>query len=189
MKPHAIPQSQKETSGKSEKSEKPQPVDEKVEITIDTAPVPMQRSRRDGQEKGKAEYFNPQDSFASSGGEEEPVAERKKTKSALKTKAKPTASTSGAVPKAATSPTPRHTYSVITNMQVKHPFQQVVTVGLSILIGLYCIYWCLERHRIGYCDMAHEEYINGTQGWFIHGVLFARLIEQKLIGKCNITFF
>ncbi|KAI8577164.1 hypothetical protein K450DRAFT_253158 [Umbelopsis ramanniana AG] len=126
------------------------------------------RSRREAQPSGQ--YFNPQDSFASSGGEEEHHVERKQPKTVLKTKPKTSASSSkdetSAKPKSVattSSSSSRPEYAVVVNKTAKHPLQQIVTSAISILLGLYCIYWCLERHRIGYCDLSQENSGNGTQ--------------------------
>lgn len=151
---------------------KAEKVESKAKPTVEKA-APSTRKSKAAPEQGK--YFNPQDSFASSGGEEEPVAEHAKAKSALKTKAKPatTKSDSSTQSPASTSQTGhsghldqarRPAYSVIINKHMKNPLEQALTIGLSLLIGLWCIFWCLERHRVGYCDVAHDDQVNGTKG-------------------------
>ncbi|CAM0139034.1 unnamed protein product [Umbelopsis sp. WA50703] len=147
------------SSTKSVKSENAQ--DKAKTTTVKAAP--STRRSRAAPDQGK--FFNPQDSFASSGGEEEPVAEHKKAKSSLKTKSMPTTSKAGSSTQTSTSSDSarRPSYSVIINKHMKNPLEQALTIGLSLLIGLYCIFWCLERHRIGYCDVSHDDNVNGTK--------------------------
>ncbi|GAB5586486.1 inner nuclear membrane protein enriched at telomere/subtelomere region [Umbelopsis nana] len=158
--PHSTSQSHKVPTSKSVK---PESTHQKVENAKEDITVSTRRSKRDRPSAGQ--YFNPQDSFASSGGEDEQTVERKPAKTALKTKSKTSTSSPKpeVTPKATTSSSSnRQEYSVIINRRSKHPLHQVVAIGLSVLIGLYCIFWCLERHRIGYCDIPHENGVNGT---------------------------
>ncbi|CAO3682444.1 unnamed protein product [Umbelopsis ramanniana] len=139
----------------------------KSSTSTDKAEGSSRRSRREPQSSGQ--YFNPQDSFASSGGEEDHHVERKQAKTAIKTKPKTSTSSNeetSAKPKTlatSSSSSSRPEYAVVVNKTTKHPLQQIATTAISILIGLYCIYWCLERHRIGYCDLSQENSGNGTQ--------------------------
>ncbi|CAO3663890.1 unnamed protein product [Umbelopsis vinacea] len=159
-KQHITPQPQKVSTSKSVK---PEASSEKLDSAAENVQTSTRRSKRDRPSTGQ--YFNPQDSFASSGGEEEHIVERKQPKSVVKTKTKTsTSSKPEAAPQASSSSsTSRQEYAVIINRRSKHPLQQVLTLSISVLVGLYCIFWCLERHRIGYCDIAQEDNVNGTQ--------------------------
>ncbi|KAI9285652.1 Man1-Src1p-C-terminal domain-containing protein [Umbelopsis sp. AD052] len=139
---------------------------EVVKPSADKAEGSSRRSRREPQ--ASSQYFNPQDSFASSGGEEEHPVERKQPKTAIKTKPKTSTSSKAETPEkpkvvVATSSSSRPEYAVVVNKTTKHSLQQIVTSTISILLGLYCIYWCLERHRVGYCDLSQDHSGNDTQ--------------------------